>query len=202
VTSIRRWLARGPAGGACRGGARGRSGDVFLGADESTRCSTKSCARRSLSLRDHAVLDLRRSRVLPPTPTSECWCRSGTRVGSSYASRIVGTRSDATHRRRLCHAGARRSFVGAAFTLFTGRATDPVAQPTALRTELAARTAWRLLVPVLFMLPFSGSPAGGCRTWPGAARPHREAVKERSPTALTPFRTTACRRKSGRSRIH
>jgi two-component system OmpR family sensor kinase len=73
------------------------------------------------------------------------------------------------------------------FTLFTGRQLVQVAQPTALRTELAASTALRLLLPVLVLLPFLG-----IAVWwivgRGLAPLGRiaGAVKERSPTALTP----------------
>ena len=144
----------------------------------------------ALSLRDHAVLDLRRLESVAANPAQrvlvQIWDPAFDRP---YVSRVVGVgpmpRTDEGYATVLHDARPWR-----VFTLFTGRQLIQVAQPTALRTELAARTAARLLLPVLIVLPFLGL-AGWWIVGRGLAPLGRIAgdVKQRSPAALTSLDT-------------
>jgi len=159
----------------------------FSARDEVDTLLDEELRQVALSLRDHAVLDLRRLESVAANPDQrvlvQIWDPAFDRP---YVSRIVGDgpmpRTEEGYV-TLVHAG--RSW--RAFALYTGRQLIQVAQPTALRTELAARTAWRLLMPVLVLLPFLGL-AGWWIVGRGLAPLGRitSAVKERSPTALTP----------------
>ena len=165
---------------------------TFLSArDEVDALLDEELHQVALSLRDHAVLDLRRLESVAANPDQrvlvQIWDPAFDRP---YVSRLVGgvpmARTDEGYMTVLHDGQSWR-----VFTLFTGRQLIQVAQPTALRTELAARTAGRLLLPVLFALPFLG-----IAVWwivgRGLAPLGRiaGAVKERSPTALTPVSTT------------
>ena len=187
MTSIRRWLLAALLAALAVAGLAAAAATYFSARDEVDALLDEELRQVALSLRDHAVLDLRRLESVAANPDQrvlvQIWDPAFDRP---YASRIVGPgpmpRTDEGYV-TLVHDG--RSW--RAFTLFTGRQLIQVAQPTALRTELAARTAWRLLVPVLFMLPFLGL-AGWWIVGRGLAPLGRiaSAVKERSPTALTP----------------
>ena len=187
MTSIRRWLLAALLAALAVAGLAAAAATYFSARDEVDALLDEELRQVALSLRDHAVLDLRRLESVAANPDQrvlvQIWDPAFDRP---YVSRIVGAgpmpRTDEGYV-TLVHDG--RSW--RAFTLFTGRQLIQVAQPTALRTELAARTAWRLLVPVLFMLPFLGL-AGWWIVGRGLAPLGRiaNAVKERSPTALTP----------------
>ena len=169
------------------------SAATFLSAREEVDALLDEELRQvALSLRDHAVLDLRRLESVAANPDQrvlvQIWDPAFDRP---YVSRIAGgapmPRTDEGYATVL-HDG--RSW--RLFTLFAGRQLIQVAQPTALRTELAARTAGRLLLPVLLALPFLGMAAWWI-VGRGLAPLGRiaGAMKERSPTALTPVSTAA-----------
>ena len=107
----------------------------------------------ALSLRDHAQIDLQRLQRASDDPELralvQIWDPAFDRP---YSSRAVdplprlSTEGFATveHEGRPWRVYATRS----------GKQAIQVAQPTALRTELAARSAGRLLLPVVILLPF------------------------------------------------
>ena len=187
MTSIRRWLLAALLAALAVAGLAAAAATYFSARDEVDTLLDEELRQVALSLRDHAVLDLRRLESVAANPDQrvlvQIWDPAFDRP---YVSRIVGDgpmpRTEEGYV-TLVHAG--RSW--RAFALYTGRQLIQVAQPTALRTELAARTAWRLLMPVLVLLPFLGL-AGWWIVGRGLAPLGRitSAVKERSPTALTP----------------
>jgi two-component system OmpR family sensor kinase len=187
MRSIRRWLLAALLGALAVAGLAAATITYFSARDEVDALLDEELRQVALSLRDHAVLDLRRLESVAANPAQrvlvQIWDPAFDRP---YVSRIVGTgpmsRTDEGYV-TLLHDGR----PWRVFTLFTGRQLVQVAQPTALRTELAASTALRLLLPVLVLLPFLG-----VAVWwivgRGLAPLGRiaGAVKERSPTALTP----------------
>ncbi len=187
MTSIRRWLLAALLAALAVAGLAAAAATYMSARDEVDTLLDEELRQVALSLRDHAVLDLRRLESVAANPDQrvlvQIWDPAFDRP---YVSRIVGDgpmpRTDEGYV-TLVHDGR----PWRAFTLSTGRQLIQVAQPTALRTELAARTAWRLLVPVLFLLPFLGL-VGWWIVGRGLAPLGRiaSAVKERSPTALTP----------------
>jgi two-component system OmpR family sensor kinase len=190
MTSIRRWLLAALLAALAVAGLAAAAATYLSARDEVDALLDEELRQVALSLRDHAVLDLTRLESVAANPAQrvlvQIWDPAFSRP---YVSRIAGTgpmpRTDEGYTTVL-HDG--RSW--RVFTLFTGRQLIQVAQPTALRTELAARTAWRLLLPVLVLLPFLGI-AGWWIVGRGLAPLGRiaGAVKERSPTALTPVPT-------------
>ena len=187
MRSIRRWLLAALLGALAVAGLTAATATYFSARDEVDALLDEELRQVALSLRDHAVLDLRRLESVAANPAQrvlvQIWDPAFDRP---YVSRIVGpgpmARTDEGYV-TLLHDGR----PWRVFTLFTGRQLVQVAQPTALRTELAASTALRLLLPVLVLLPFLG-----IAVWwivgRGLAPLGRiaGAVKERSPTALTP----------------
>ena len=187
MTSIRRWLLAALLAALAVAGFAAAAATYFSARDEVDALLDEELRQVALSLRDHAVLDLRRLESVAANPAQrvlvQIWDPAFDRP---YVSRIVGTapmsRTEDGYT-TLIH--DERSW--RVFALFTGRQLIQVAQPTALRTELAARTAWRLLLPVLILLPFLGL-AGWWIVGRGLAPLGRiaSAVKERSPTSLAP----------------
>ncbi|HTN49980.1 MAG TPA: ATP-binding protein [Burkholderiaceae bacterium] len=192
MTSIRRWLLAALLTALAVAGLTAASATYFSARDEVDDLLDEELRQVALSLRDHAVLDLRRLESVSANPAQrvlvQIWDPAFDRP---YVSRLVGDspmpRTDEGYATVIHDSRSWR-----VFTLFTGRQLIQVAQPTALRTELAARTASRLLLPVLIVLPFLGL-AGWWIVGRGLAPLGRiaGAVKERSPTALTPVPTTA-----------
>ena len=192
MSSIRRWLLAALLAALAVAGLVASAATFMSARDEVGVLLDEELRQVALSLRDHAVLDLRRLESVDANPDQrvlvQIWDPAFDRP---YVSRIVGgapmPRTDEGYA-TLLHGG--RSW--RLFTLHTGRQLVQVAQPTALRTELAARTASRLLLPVLLVLPFLGM-AGWWIVGRGLAPLGRiaGAVKERSPTALTPVSTAA-----------
>jgi signal transduction histidine kinase len=141
----------------------------------------------ALSLRDHAVLDV--SRLAPgggdpdQRVVVQIWDPRGVAVYLSNAgtplplSRTPGF-SDLTHEGRQWRM----------FTARSGPQTIQVAQSTAVRTELAAAAALRLLVPILAVLPLLAGLVWLIldRGLAPLARLAR-AVGARSPTSLDPL---------------
>jgi len=190
VTSIRRWLLAALLAALAVAGLAAAAATYFSARGEVDTLLDEELRQVALSLSDHAVLDLRRLESVAANPDQrvlvQIWDPAFDRP---YVSRIVGRtpmpRTEDGYA-TVMHDG--RSW--RVFTLFTGRQLIQVAQPTALRTELAARTAWKLLAPVLVVLPLLGL-AGWWIVGRGLAPLGRiaHAVKERSPTALTPVPT-------------
>ncbi len=147
MTSIRRWLLAALLAALAVAGLAAAAATYMSARDEVDTLLDEELRQVALSLRDHAVLDLRRLESVAANPDQrvlvQIWDPAFDRP---YVSRIVGD--------------------------------GPM---------LAARTAWRLLVPVLFLLPFLGL-VGWWIVGRGLAPLGRiaSAVKERSPTALTP----------------
>jgi two-component system OmpR family sensor kinase len=190
VTSIRRWLLAALLTALAASGLVAASATYFSAREEVDILLDEELRQVALSLRDHAVLDLRRLESVAANPAQrvlvQIWDPAFDRP---YVSRIVGAspmpRTDEGYA-TVIHDGR----PWRVFSLFTGRQVIQVAQPTALRTELAARTAARLLLPVLIVLPFLGF-AGWWIVGRGLAPLGRIAseVKERNPHALTPVAT-------------
>jgi two-component system OmpR family sensor kinase len=190
MTSIRRWLLAALLAALAGAGVVAASAVYFSAREEVDLLLDEELRQVALSLRDHAVLDLRRLESVAANPAQrvvvQIWDPAFDRP---YVSRIVGAspmpRTDEGYTTVLHDARSWR-----VFTLFTGRQLIQVAQPTALRTELAASTASRLLLPVLLVLPLLGI-AGWWIVGRGLAPLGRiaQAVKQRSPTALTPVST-------------
>jgi two-component system, OmpR family, sensor kinase len=190
MTSIRRWLLAALLAALAGAGLAATAATYFSAREEVDSLLDEELRQVALSLRDHAVLDLRRLESVAANPAQrvlvQIWDPSFDRP---YVSRLAGAspmpRTDEGYATLLHDERSWR-----VFTLYTGRQLIQVAQPTLLRTELAARTAWRLLLPVLVLLPFLGL-AGWWIVGRGLAPLGRiaGAVKERSPTALTPVPT-------------
>jgi two-component system OmpR family sensor kinase len=191
LNSIRRWLLAALLATLASAGLAAAAATYLSARDEVDTLLDEELRQVALSLRDHAVLDLRRLESVSANPAQrvlvQIWDPAFDRP---YVSRLAGAspmpRTD-TGYTTVLHDG--RSW--RVFTLFTGHQLIQVAQPTALRTELAARTAWRLLLPVLVLLPFLGF-VGWWIVGRGLAPLGRlaGAVKERSPTALTAVPTS------------
>ena len=175
MTSIRRWLLAALLAALAVAGLAAAAATYFSARDEVDTLLDEELRQVALSLRDHAVLDLRRLESVAANPDQrvlvQIWDPAFDRP---YVSRIVGDGPmprTAEGYVTLVHDG--RSW--RAFTLSTGRQLIQVAQPTALRTELAARTAWRLLVPVLFAAAVPRTRRlVDRRPRPRAARSHRQ----------------------------
>lgn len=190
MKSIRRWLLAALLTALAIAGLTAAAATYFSARDEVDALLDEELRQVALSLRDHAVLDLRRLESVGANPDQrvlvQIWDPSFDRP---YVSRIVG---DGPMPRTpdgyatILH--AHRPW--RVFTLYAGRQLVQVAQPTALRTQLAAATAAQLVLPVLVVLPFLGL-TGWWIVSRGLAPLGRlaGAVKERSPTALTPVST-------------
>jgi len=192
MNSIRRWLLAALLAALAGAGLAAAAATYFSAREEVDTLLDEELRQVALSLRDHAVLDLRRLESVSANPAQrvvvQIWDPAFDRP---YVSRIVGgaplPRTDEGYTTVLHDMRSWR-----VYTLPTGRQLIQVAQPTALRTELAAATASRLLLPVLVMLPLLGI-AGWWIVGRGLAPLGRiaQAVKQRSPTALTPVSTAA-----------
>jgi two-component system OmpR family sensor kinase len=144
----------------------------------------------ALSLRDHSQLDLARLARASDDPELrslvQIWDPAFERP---YSSRVVEPlpRQAAEGYTTLRHAGREWRV----YTAFSSKQTIQVAQPTALRTELAARTAGRLLAPVLIVLPFLGL-IGWWLVGRGLAplREVAQSIAQRDPTSLAPVPTS------------
>ena len=107
----------------------------------------------ALSLRDHAQIDLQRLQRASDDPELralvQIWDPAFERP---YSSRAIDPlpRLSAEGFATVAHDG--RSW--RVYATRAGKQAIQVAQPTQLRTELAARSAGRLLIPVVILLPF------------------------------------------------
>ena len=143
----------------------------------------------ALSLRDHAQLDLTRLQGTGDDPELralvQIWDPDFERP---YSSRAVEPlpRLPQEGFATLHHAGREWRI----YSTRSQRQTIQVAQPTALRAELAVRTAARLLLPVLLVLPFLallGWWIVGRGLLPLTTVAH--ALGQRDPTSLKPVAT-------------
>ena len=141
----------------------------------------------ALSLRDHAVLDVSRLGHGDGDPNQrvvvQIWDPSGVTVYLSNAATplpLSRTPGFAT----ITHEGREWRM----FTARSGQQTIQVAQSTAVRTELAATAALRLLVPIVAVLPLLAALVWLIldRGLAPLARVAR-AVSARSPTSLDPL---------------
>jgi signal transduction histidine kinase len=143
----------------------------------------------ALSLRDHSQLDLARLARASDDPELrslvQIWDPAFERP---YSSRVIDAlpRQSVEGYTTLQHAG--RGW--RVYTALSAKQTIQVAQPTALRTELAARTAGRLLAPVLIVLPFLGL-IGWWLVGRGLAplRDVAQSIAQRDPSSLAPMLT-------------
>ena len=141
----------------------------------------------ALSLRDHAQIDLQRLQRASDDPALrvlvQIWDPAFDRP---YSSRVIDPLPRLTaegfatveHEGRPWRVYATRS----------GKQAIQVAQPTALRTELAARSAARLLLPVVIVLPFLAL-LGWWIVGRGLAPLSlvAQTLSERDPTSLRPI---------------
>ncbi|MEF9994965.1 MAG: ATP-binding protein [Burkholderiaceae bacterium] len=143
----------------------------------------------ALSLRDHASIDLNRLQRAGESPEHRVLVQITDPVNNRiYLSRPAPALplAEGPGYSTISHAGARWRM----FSVAAGDQFIQVAQPTALRTELAVAAAWRILLPVLILLPFLGV-AVWIMVGQGLAPLNRvaQAVRRRSPTSLEPLPT-------------
>ena len=156
MNSIRRRLLAALLGALLIAGLIGAYTTFVSARGEVDRLLDEELRQIALSLRDHARLDLARLERASNDPDLrvlvQIWDPAFERP---YSSRVVAPlpRQQAEGYTTLEHEG--RSW--RVYTALSAKQTIQVAQPTLLRTELAARTAARLLLPVLVMLPLLGA---------------------------------------------
>ncbi|MEF9944597.1 MAG: ATP-binding protein, partial [Burkholderiaceae bacterium] len=143
----------------------------------------------ALSLRDHASIDLNRLQRAGESPEHRVLVQITDPINNRiYLSRPAPALplAEGPGYSTISHAGARWRM----FSVAAGDQFIQVAQPTALRTELAVAAAWRILLPVLILLPFLGV-AVWIMVGQGLAPLNRvaQAVRRRSPTSLEPLPT-------------
>jgi two-component system OmpR family sensor kinase len=155
MSSIRRRLLAALLGALLLAGLLGTLATYVSARDEVDQLLDEELRQVALSLRDHARLDLSRLERVSNDPELrvlvQIWDPAFERP---YTSRVVAPlprQSDEGYS-TLLHDG--RGW--RVYTVMSAKQTIQVAQPTLLRTELAARTAARLLLPVLVMLPLLG----------------------------------------------
>jgi two-component system OmpR family sensor kinase len=155
LNSIRRRLLVALLGALLFAGIAGAIATFLSARGEVGRLLDEELRQVALSLRDHARLDLARleSRTNDPDlrVLVQIWDPAFDRP---YMSRIASPlpRQKDEGFATLEH----ESRAWRIYTTFSATQTIQVAQPTALRTELAALTAARLLLPVLLILPLLG----------------------------------------------
>jgi two-component system OmpR family sensor kinase len=155
LNSIRRRLLLALLGMLLVAGLAGAVATFLSARGEVDRLLDEELRQVALSLRDHARLDLARldSRTSDPDLRLlvQIWDPAFDRP---YSSRLASPmpRQQTEGYTTLEHEGRAWRI----YTTFSGKQTIQVGQPTVLRTELAAITAGRLLLPVLVMLPLLG----------------------------------------------
>ena len=143
----------------------------------------------ALSLRDHAQLDVARLQGGGDDPELralvQIWDPAFERPYSSRAVDPLPRLSEEGFTTVQHHGRTWR-----VFATRSARQTIQIAQPTALRAELAARTTARLLLPVILVLPFLGL-LGWWIVGRGLAplTAVAEALSRRDPTSLQPVAT-------------
>jgi len=189
VNSIRRRLLVALLGALLVAGIAG-AGATFVSAHgEVGRMLDEELRQVALSLRDHSRLDFARleSRTNDPDlrVLVQIWDPAFDRPYSSRIATPLPRQKDEGYA-TLEHEGREWRI----YTTSSARQTIQVAQPTALRTELAALTAARLLLPVLVILPLLGVLGWwvvGRGLAPLAAL--ADSLARRAPTSLEPMPT-------------
>lgn len=187
MNSIRRRLLVALLGALLVAGIAG-AGATFLSArGEVGRLLDEELRQVALSLRDHSRLDFARleSRTNDPDlrVLVQIWDPAFDRPYSSRVAAPLPRLKDEGYA-TLEHEGREWRI----YTTFSAMQTIQVAQPTALRTELAALTAARLLLPVLVILPLLGVLGWwivGRGLAPLAAL--ADSLTRRAPTSLEPM---------------
>jgi two-component system OmpR family sensor kinase len=189
MNSIRRRLLVALLGALLVAGIAG-AGATFVSAHgEVGRMLDEELRQVALSLRDHSRLDFARleSRTNDPDlrVLVQIWDPAFDRP---YSSRVAAPlpRQKAEGYATLEHEGRDWRI----YTTFSAKQIIQVAQPTAQRTELAALTAARLLLPVLVILPLLGLLGWwivGRGLAPLAAL--ADSLARRAPTSLEPMPT-------------
>jgi len=189
VTSIRRRLLAALLGALLVAGSIAAVATYLQARGEVDALLDEELRQVALSLRDHSQLDLARLARASDDPDLrslvQIWDPAFERP---YSSRVVDPlpRQTAEGYATLQHAGREWRV----YTALSAKQTIQVAQPTALRTDLAARTAGRLLLPVLIVLPFLGL-IGWWLVGRGLAPLGEiaQTISRRDPTSLAPVPT-------------
>jgi two-component system OmpR family sensor kinase len=189
VNSIRRRLLAALLGALLVAGLIAAIGTYLSARDEVDALLDEELRQVALSLRDHSQLDVARLDRGSNDPEMrvlvQIWDPAFARP---YSSRVVDPLP-----RQSAEGYVTLEFAGRSwriYTTFSSKQTIQVAQPTALRTELAIRTAGRLLLPVLVVLPFLGLLGWwivGRGLAPLAAV--ADSLARRDPTSLDPIAT-------------
>jgi two-component system OmpR family sensor kinase len=187
MNSIRRRLLAALLGALLLAGLLGAMATYVSARDEVDHLLDEELRQVALSLRDHARLDLSRLERVSNDPELrvlvQIWDPAFERP---YSSRVVSPlpRQLTDGYSTLVHEG--RGW--RVYTALSAKQTIQVAQPTLLRTELAARTAARLLLPVLVMLPLLGL-VGWWIVGRGLAPllTLAQTLERRAPTSLEPI---------------
>jgi two-component system OmpR family sensor kinase len=155
MNSIRRRLLVALLGALLVAGVTGAVATFLSARDEVGRLLDEELRQVALSLRDHSRLDFARleSRTNDPDlrVLVQIWDPAFDRPYSSRVAAPLPRQKDEGYT-TLEHEGRAWRI----YTTFSTTQTIQVAQPTVLRTELAALTAARLLLPVLMILPLLG----------------------------------------------
>lgn len=155
MNSIRRRLLVALLGALLLAGLVGAVATFVSARGEVDRLLDEELRQVALSLRDHARLDLERLGRNTNDPALrvlvQIWDPA---FEQPYSSGVVEPLPRQPHEgfSTLQHEGRRWRV----YTAFSGKQTIQVGQPTVLRTERAALTAGRLLLPVLVILPLLG----------------------------------------------
>lgn len=187
MNSIRRRLLVALLGALLVAGLAGAIGTFLSARGEVSRLLDEELRQVALSLRDHSQLDIARLESRTDDPELrvlvQIWDPAFERPYSSRAASPL-PRQAAEGYATLRHEGR----TWRVYTAFSERQTIQVAQPTQLRTALAAWTAARLLLPVLVMLPLLGA-VGWWLVGRGLAPlgALADALARRAPASLEPL---------------
>jgi len=187
VKSIRRRLLVALLGALLFAGIAGAAATFLSARGEVGRLLDEELRQVALSLRDHSRLDLARLESRTDDPD----LRVLVQIWDPAFDRPYTSRVAAPLPRQKDEGFATLEHEGRAwriYTTFSATQTIQVAQPTALRTELAALTAARLLLPVLLILPLLGVLGWwivGRGLAPLAAL--ADSLTRRAPTSLEPL---------------
>ncbi len=155
MNSIRRRLLAALLGALLLAGIAGALATFLSARGEVDRLLDEELRQVALSLRDHSQLDLARLE----RNTNDPDLRVLVQIWDPAFARPYSSRVASPLPRQVTEGFTTLEHEGRAWRVFTavsGKQTIQVAQPTVLRTELAALTAGRLLVPVLVILPLLG----------------------------------------------
>jgi two-component system OmpR family sensor kinase len=155
MNSIRRRLLAALLGALLLAGLAGSVATFLNAHGEVDRLLDEELRQVALSLRDHARLDLSRLERVSNDPDLrvlvQIWDPAFERPYSSRVAKPMPRQHEEGY--------ANLSYEGRSWRVYTvrsGKQTIQVGQPARLRTELAAITAARLLLPVLLILPLLG----------------------------------------------